>query len=180
MERVYTTRDKSEWGDGPWQDEPDKVQWKDAETGLPCLANRGPAGAWCGYVGVSEGHPAFEKHYDAVYDLFPGWDEEGHLEVHGGLTYSNHCAEGPEESSICHVPEPGEPDHVWWLGFDCAHSGDVMPSVEASNRKRYEETRDPIWLPLRAPWGESYKTLDYVRQETTRLAAQLASLQVAA
>jgi hypothetical protein len=34
-ERVYTTVDKSEWGAGPWNDEPDKVQFTDKETGLP-------------------------------------------------------------------------------------------------------------------------------------------------
>jgi hypothetical protein len=33
----YLFLDKSEWGAGPWQIEPDKVQWQDNETGLPCL-----------------------------------------------------------------------------------------------------------------------------------------------
>jgi hypothetical protein len=176
-ERVYTTVDKSTWGDGPWQDEPDKVQWKDEATGFPCLANRGPGGHWCGYVGVSPGHPAYEKNYSDVYDLFWSWEDDGYLEVHGGLTYANHCAEGPEETSICHISEPGEPDHVWWLGFDCAHSGDVSPAFEALNRERFEG--DSIWLPIRSPWGESYRTLDYVRREATRLASQLATLVTA-
>lgn len=31
----YRTKDKSTWGDGPWQQEPDKKQWQDAATGLP-------------------------------------------------------------------------------------------------------------------------------------------------
>lgn len=176
MERIYTTIDKSGWGDGPWRDEPDKVQWKDEATGLPCLANRGPGGHWCGYVGVAPGHPAYEKEYDDVYDLFPSWGDDGYLEVHGGLTYSNHCAEGPEATSIRHIPEPGGPDHVWWLGFDCAHSGDVSPAHEMRSRERYAETGDPLWLPIPSPLTERYRTLDYVRRETTRLARQLATV----
>lgn len=57
--REYRTVDKSAWGPGPWQDEPDKRQWQDEATGLPCLIVRNPAGALCGYVGVSKEHPAF-------------------------------------------------------------------------------------------------------------------------
>lgn len=176
-ELAYTTVDKSSWGPGVWHDEPDKVQWKDEATDLPCLAKRGPGGHWCGYVGVSEGHPAFELDYDKVYDLFPSWDDDGYLEVHGGLTYADHCAEGPEESSICPVPDPGEPDHVWWLGFDCAHSGDLSPAYAARDRERYAETGDSLWLPIPGPWGhDQYRTLDYVRGQNAKLARQLASV----
>ena len=162
-ERVYTTIDKSEWGPGAWQDEPDKIQWRDEETGLPCLVNRGPGGNWCGYVGVSRDHPFYEQPYNDHYDV----------EVHGGLTYADHCAHGPEESSICHIPDPGEPDDVWWFGFDCGHSMDIAPEREARDRKRYEQTGDPLWLPLRGPWEEVYRTVDYAREQTTELARQL-------
>lgn len=62
METIeYRTVDKSKWGDGPWQDEPDKKQWRDPETGLPCLIVRGPGGALCGYVGVPANSPAFGR-----------------------------------------------------------------------------------------------------------------------
>lgn len=160
-ERVYTTVDKTDWGPGEWQSEPDKVQWKDEETSYPCLAKRGPGGHWCGYVGVPPGHPAHGLDYDAVRDLFPGWGEDGYLEVHGGLTYAGECQKGPEETSICHIPDPGEPDNVWWLGFDCAHSGDLVPKYGGE---------------FRAAHGESYKPLTYVRAETARLARQLLSM----
>jgi hypothetical protein len=55
----WTNRDKSEWARGPWDHEPDKMQWQDEATGLPCLIVRGPAGALCGYVGVGPTHPWF-------------------------------------------------------------------------------------------------------------------------
>lgn len=161
-ERVYTTIDKSSWGPGTWQDEPDKVQWREEETGLPCLAKRGPGGHWCGYVGVSEGHPAFERDYTDI-----------DVRIHGGLTYAEHCAEGPEDEAICHVPESGEADYVWWLGFDCAHLMDYSPAHAAADRKRYEDTGDPIWLNSAFDRGE-YRTLGYVRAETESLARQLA------
>lgn len=57
--KEYRTVDKAGWGDGLWQNEPDKMQWQDEATGLPCLIVRGPVGALCGYVGVDERHPAF-------------------------------------------------------------------------------------------------------------------------
>jgi hypothetical protein len=139
---------KVSWGEGPWFDEPDKKQWQDADTGLPCLAVRhGSSGHWCGYVGVTEGHKAFRVHYDSV-----------NAYAHGGLTFSAPCDPAEtRESGICHLPEPGESDHVWWLGFDCAHSSDYQPAM----------------------WGYSfctrdcYKSLEFVETECRDLAQQL-------
>ena len=87
METIeYRTVDKSAWGDGPWQSEPDKKQWLDEETGLPCLMVRGPHGALCGYVGVPRSHPHYGKHYD---------HESISVEVHWGLTFADLCAPAP-------------------------------------------------------------------------------------
>lgn len=146
MERIeYRTVDKSEWRRGAWDSEPDKIQWKDAATGLPCLIVRGPSGALCGYAGVSSSHPLHGQSYDAA-------DE---IEVHGGLTYSDGCGHGREDSGICHKPSPGEPDNVWWFGFDCAHYGDLSPRHD-------REYADGI-----------YRDVAYVTREVARLALQL-------
>jgi hypothetical protein len=161
---TYTTIDKSGWGGGPWQHEPDKVQWTDEATGLPCLVKRVKhSGHLCGYVGVPRGHRFYEVDYDDV--RLRGYDDEDmdydiHWPpAHCGLTYADHCQEGPEADAICHVPEPGEPDDVWWLGFDCAHSGDVSPAYA----DRYG-----------AVFGDAtYKTLPYVQGWCRRLAAWL-------
>ena len=149
--RTWTTMDKTAWGPGPWQDEPDKEQFTDEATGLPCLVKRNPLGALCGYVGVIEGHPWFRKDYDDVY-----------ADAHGGLTFADFCQEGDDARTICHVPAPGEPDRVWWLGFDCGHAWDVSPGMDA----RY---RDFIHDP-----HVTYKTVAYVKAECARLAAQVA------
>lgn len=129
--------DRSEWGRGPWDDEPDdRVEWR--SEGLACLMVRNYSGAWCGYVGVPPGHPWHGVNYNDVDAI-----------VHGGLTYSDRCA-----GHICHVPSEGEPHDVWWLGFDCFHSGDKPP--------------------LGRPWfpGGTYRDARYVRSEVNGLARQ--------
>lgn len=157
--RVYSTVDKAGWGDGPWVDEPDKIQWTDEATGMACLVKRNHHGAWCGYVGVEPGHPDYGRAYDDV-----------DVEVHGGLTYADGCQHGDEATSICHVPEPGKPDDVWWFGFDCHHAFDYAPAFEI--RMREISTSDLYELGSR---HVVYRTLAYAQAETRSLAAQLAA-----
>jgi len=52
----------------------------------------------CGYIKVAWGHPWYREPYDLIY-----------CHCHGGLTFS-------EEDQIA----------GWWVGFDCAHSGDAV------------------------------------------------------
>ena len=149
--KQYTTIDKTEWPRGAWDEEPDKLQWQDEVSGLPCLIVRSHTGALCGYAGVPPSHPWHGKDYDAVCV---------EIEVHGGLTFASECQRGHDESrGVCHVPGPGEPDHIWWFGFDCGHCFDIVPAYPAA-------------------FGEAeYRDLAYVRGEVTQLAAQLAQVQ---
>lgn len=94
MQRIeYRTADKSEWGEGPWQNEPDKVQWLDPETNYPCLIVRNQLGALCGYVGVPDGHPCRGK---------DGHDCSG-IEAHGGLTFAGGCMDLSRDHWIRHA-----------------------------------------------------------------------------
>jgi hypothetical protein len=140
----YNFIDKSTWPfHGPWDNEPDKIQWLDKETRFPCLIVRNPhLGALYGYVGVDKNHPAFGRDYNDI-----------DVSVHGGLIYSTFCQE--TEHGICHLVEEGEDDNTYWLGFDCAHFGDYSPSLTMF---------DSI--------GE-YRTIDYVKNEVANLAKQL-------
>ncbi len=161
--------DRSQWPAGPWDDEPDKLVWT-TKTGLPGMLVRNGAGALCGYVAVLPGHKLHGVRYNqAPADPdFVGppreyaWEDygdtpEGMFTVHGGLTYSDSCA-----GSICHIPEPGEPDDVWWFGFDCAHSGDDYPAnYSGPFARRYGNS------------SEQYKTVAYVQAEAEKLAEQL-------
>jgi hypothetical protein len=142
--------ERTKWGPGPWQNEPDRDEWKTA-AGLPGLALRGSFGNWCGYVAVPPGHLAHGQPYDSF-----------RVSVHGGLTYANAC-----QGEICHVPAPGEPDNVYWFGFDCGHYQDVKPGMDALLRTRGIERPAMIY---------TYRTLEYVRAEVEDLAAQLVAL----
>lgn len=156
MDRIeYKYIDKSEWPDGEWNDEFDKAQWQDEETDLPCLIVRGPSGALCGYVGVPNGHQLYGLHYDAAYD-------KANISVHGGLTYSDRCNPQGGGKGICHAVSEGESDDVWWLGFDCAHAGDLCPSY--ANK-----------LPDSNFLGEAYRDVAYVESEVRSLAKQIAA-----
>ena len=154
----YTTIDRGEqgWPSGPWDGEPDKVQWPDPETGLPCLAVRhSTSGHWCGYVGVDESHPLHGEEYGAP-----------DVDVHGGLTFSGSCQPSETESrGVCHVPSEGEPDHVWWFGFDCAHAWDLSPVAY-----RFSQERGGIWG---IDPDSVYRDLNYVKAHCRMLAKQL-------
>lgn len=156
----YRFIDKSDWTRGAWDNEPDKVQWPDPATGLPCLAVRSPhTGSWCGYVGVTEDHKWFGIDYD---------EAQVDIDAHGGLTFSNFCSEHAEkEQHICHIVEPGEPDRVWWFGFDCAHADDLMPAVAAALKKYAIEGKYTFMR-----W-DHYRDLAYIQAECARIAQQL-------
>lgn len=178
--REYRTVDKSEWGKGPWQDEPDKRQWTDEATGLPSLIVRGPVGALCGYVGVTEGHPLFGAGYmdDKVLPCGSDCGDDWHYEcrpdaalsVHGGVTFSGFCQKSDDESQhVCHVPGPGETDRVWWFGFDCAHCDDFAPSIRSYSSLK-------IGDPTGYGTTIEYRDVAYVTQQCADLAKQLAAM----
>jgi len=163
----WTNVDRTGWPSGQWDGEPDKVQWQDQATGYPCLAVRHRfSGHWCGYVGVQVGHPAYEKGYDEV--AVKNEDgEDTYPDVHGELTFADRCQPGEDHGKgVCHLPEPGESDSVWWLGFDCAHCDDYGPRDAVYARDRSEEC-------FSLSYRRSYRTLDYVKSQCAGLAKQL-------
>jgi len=145
MKKEQTYIDKRHWPHGEWKNEPDRVSWVDSETGYPCLIKRNQFGTLCGYVAVDKNHTLFEKDGD-------------YLDVHGGITFSDHC-QGDPEKGICHVAEDG--DHVWWFGFDCGHAGDHSPGMHTE-----------IY------WDNIYRNISYVTSEVESLAEQLKAKEV--
>jgi hypothetical protein len=122
--RHWNTADKAEWDEGPWQAEPDKIHWVDPHTNYDCLMVRNEMGAWCGYVGIPPGHPWHGKGPREI-------DAEAH---HGRVNYAQECqewAEADPSKGVCHVPFPGRPTNVWWVGFDCGHGTDYHPAAVA-------------------------------------------------
>lgn len=191
-------QDKKGWGEGPWQHEPDKVQWVDPTTGYACLIVRGPVGALCGYVGVPKGHPAYGLSYDGStqedHDAYraalrkhiraergkpteewvPFLPESTVAEPYGRLILGFEVHGGLTFSGECDEPTPSichmahGEDKVWWLGFDCSHAWDVSPKLNMY--------RDEVGL-LTDHSHDVYRDLAYVKGEVTKLAAQLKGLE---
>lgn len=67
--------------------------------------------------------------------------------------------------SICHLPALGEPDDVWWFGFDCADCDDLVPGIQRLTSDRL---------------GTHYWTIGEVREQVASLAKQLAQIQAQA
>lgn len=175
---IYFAKDGMPRDEGPWLGEADKVSWIDPATHFECIMLRDhPDGFLSGYVGVPESHPLF------------GWDHKAvpsslGIEVHGGLTYSHTCDEGPnpqrrlitEVRRICHVVVGSVPlthatDHrvgggQWWFGFDCNHLYDVVPG-RLLDRQRF----------MGAETNAEYRDDGYVVREIRNLAAQLAAIR---
>lgn len=153
--------DKSEWGGGPWDDEPDLIEWQsDSAPSFWCQINRTEAtGCLCGYVAVPQDHPVHGHGFSEVDAL---------VEVHGGLTFG-----GPGVAGL------------WVFGFDCGHGFDVHPAMEARlkatmPREMYAEHQRVLTSESPGMPRTTYKTLSYVRAEVESLARQLAAMGPAA
>lgn len=137
---------KSEWGPGPWQDEPDEATWVDPATGYTCqiLRNTEVTGALNGYVFLPGGHPFWGKPYgDLPADINP----------HGGVSYARET-----------LLSTGA---VYRIGFDCSHAWDIAPLIDAA-RRSYGRGYTP-------PDHDVYRDWAYVQAEVEELARALKS-----
>lgn len=165
------------WMPGPWDLETlDRKFWVDPETNYLCLIYRQSMGHWCGYVAISTEHPYF------------GYDtEEMDVQVHGGITYGNtnpafilnallqepiaielmaQKEKGPLMDWLIDQGIPGPALDAFWLGFDCAHAGDLSPAFSGlKSRFIMEESFD------------IYRDAQYVQEECRNLALQLYQIE---
>jgi hypothetical protein len=140
-----TTRNdvnKEEFPDGSWMKEPDSVKWTDEKTGYPCRIMRCKEGILCGYVAVSQNHPCCGIGY---HNLNSDFD----FDPHGGFTFSMY--------------QIIEDKIIWWVGFDCGHSNDIIPLHTKDENIYFED--------------ESYKTIEFVKNEVTILAQKLKEIE---
>ena len=168
-ERAWKFEPRFHFGElsGEWDDEPDKVQWIDADTGLDCIVKRNHQGVWCGYVGVPQGHDWYGKPFGQI-----------DADVHGGgLTFSGLCSPGEPIDGICHIPFANAGDEKpWWIGFDCGHMFDTNPSFEWFRMKNPDLLRMPEPDHIVPDYMQSkYRTVNYARRECAGLADQVAA-----
>lgn len=158
--RFAVTRE--ELDDGPWMREPDVVFWR-SPTGIDCAILRNTFFSLCGYAGVHPAHPLYRLTYQQI--------DDAHLDVHGGLTFSDGGLPVPPEFAE-RLPS------LWWFGFDCGHGNDLSPGLEAQRRKlmpphlvgmQYEAPDDLL--------GGTYRDVAYVHAQVEHLAAVLAAVQ---
>ncbi|WP_187335339.1 hypothetical protein [Novosphingopyxis iocasae] len=152
-------------GEGPWDDEADKIAWIDERTGTPCIILRQANGTLSGYAAVEPGHPLYGYNHDAI-------PSELRVVSHGGLNYAEACNQTmPEAISVCHVEPPKRPHtdmpdrfahdgDLWWFGFDTNHVYDFVPNERVPEGQRIHD-------------GKVYRDQAYVYRECIKLAAQL-------
>jgi len=143
---IALTLDKSEWGDGPWQSEPDSEFWIDMASGFPGFARRSEAfGCWCGYLGLPPKHPWFSLAVEHIPLLAPN-----------------------EISASGYAPiERGTKPVYRWLGFHCGHAGDYTPAIWPT----LDHFLSPS-LRLDAEVRGEYRDLEWVKSGVTIMALQ--------
>jgi len=147
-----------QWGYGEWVEEPDLIEFE--HQNIKCRIIRVSAhemngslfgGHLCGYICIPEGHPWKGLGENALYD---------NIDVHGGITYNKEEEDG------------------YWIGFDCAHSSDIVPSLEVF-RNKY---RNSVWekyikdlkrrYPSSTRFNPTYKNINFVIEQCESLAEQ--------
>lgn len=159
------------WGYGEWVEEPDLVEFE--HKGIHCRVERCSAaesngsifgGHLCGYICIPKDHPWNELGWDNIFSL------ENPPQVHGGLTYFS--SEGTD----------------FWIGFDCAHSGDFVPSLESlkkemmkidSRYRKMKEEEEALFSQLsikRRFFENTYRNISFVINECKSLAEQVLNI----
>lgn len=142
---------REHWGDGEWVHEADVVTWE--YKGVKCRIHRIArwekdqlcGGYFCGYISLPDDHP---------------WAKEDPFSIdcdaHGGITFGkNH-------------------EDDYWIGFDCAHSMDVIPSMIKQREKIHSDLLEKIpSLKDLDVFKSSYKNIAFCIKECENLADQI-------
>lgn len=161
---IYTSDQKLKWwGYGEWVEEVDELffTYKDYECKVLRIVHKEPfskqehyfGGHLCGYVKIPGDHPCHSK------DL-QNFDCDAQLDCHGGVTFHQDS----------------------WVGFNCAHSGDYVPSVEylkktARNIKEMY-VKIPEQLKKYSIFNPTYKNIQFCIQECKSVVDQLAAVSL--
>ncbi|MBO9427891.1 hypothetical protein [Sulfitobacter sp. R18_1] len=123
-----------------WKTEPDHIEFE--ASGLQALVLRaGGLGHLTGYVGVPKNH--------VLFGLDMG-DIPSEIPAHKGWTYASDLN-----------PATGKADGNWWIRFDCAHAGDLIPAMA-----NFDTTMATAFARERAV----YRNVDYVRKTVEQAA----------
>lgn len=162
---------KNQWPDGPWHQEPDYEEFE--YKGILCVLNRGPLGAWNGYIAIPKNNKWASR--DKSY-------ESGDLDVHGGVTYASDHPPYLHEN----YKKNKELD-LFWIGFDCAHYMDKWPCDLTSineliiknitDKEIINKLNDNNSILKRMYENREYRALDYARNECKKLVDQIIQIE---
>lgn len=161
-EHLFTSDQKLKWfGDGEWVEEFDKIEFKyrEYECLIERVCYREPfakhehyfGGHLCGYVKISPNHVLFGKNFSEFSEL---------INCHGGITYNQY-------------------DENHWIGFDCAHSYDILPSLVKTREQINENMKKmmPDMFKDSILFTTEYRNIDFVIAEIKNIVDQLVELQ---
>lgn len=165
---LFTSDEKIKWwGYGEWVEEPDLVEFQ--HNGIDCKVMRTAiqepyakefdmfGGYLCGYVRISSDHPYYQKRYEDI-----------NVQCHYGLS-SGKCGD----------------EH--WIGFDCGHSGDYIPSTEHMKktapcaqelRNEEEELKKRFNLHDSPIFNRTYRNIQFCIEQCKDVADQLIESKV--
>ena len=156
----------SNFGEGEWMSEPDHMEFEYRE--IECYILRNLTGSLCGYVTVPNGHEWEGKDYDDIK-----------CEIHGGLTFGDYniYLQSPNRMNDRKIDKKS-----YIVGFDCAHSMDISPSVdklmkEARGRtdksEAFERALKMREKLLGTTFRPTYKNIAFVTAEIESLVDQM-------
>lgn len=157
--------DKSSWGQGEWQEEPDLILWQDAHSGLFAMASRDEDfGNLCGYVAVPPGH---RLHGADLCD--------SGLTAYGGVNFSSSI--NYPESKHAELHQAMAQANLWWFGFDCMQAlNDIYPGMQGPGIESSQGNTKQMktaFQNLQRSNGATYKNTAFVMNQCEMLAAQL-------
>lgn len=142
---------------------------------------------YCGYVAISEDHPAYGKEgYTLLDEDKSKYTEEyikimeqiNELRVHGGLTYAE---EGMRQGENVKYPYPIPTEYKsYWFGFDAAHAGDTVDwelgkqLITTDDEKMAVKAIKPTVTKIH---GDVIRTLEYMVDECNSLSKQLGEIK---
>lgn len=153
------------FGYGEWVEEPDFVEFE--HLGFLCIVirvfNKEPfikketyfGGHLCAYVRIPENHPWYKKGYDEI-----------EVDIHGGLSFSSLWKD--EKTPVA---------NGYYIGFDCAHSMDICPSINLYIKTNPYMKRLCEKYPLDLLPKPYYKNIEFVINECKLLANQAKEAQ---
>lgn len=152
------------FAEGEWTNEPDAYEM--TYEGYDCFFKRNPVGAWCGYIGVSKEEEALIEEHD--------------LSLHGGITFRG----------------TGSDNHPVWdkgivvIGFDCAHAGDILPTIDSNMLKGDGSTEElakkleeieiekaKFFKNYSSIEKPTYKTLEFCKREVREFIDELINIR---